>query len=99
MTSPVSDTERIARATLTWLGDPEGETLGRLVRERDAVAVLELIRSGQVAARLRPDTARHPISRWQAKLTGTPSPARIAGMLDGPLRLACPGDPEWVQLV
>lgn len=95
MTSPVSDTERIARATLTWLGGPEDETLSMLVRERGASAVLALIRSGQVAALLRPDTARHAIARWQAKLTGTPSPARIAGMLGGPLRLACPGDPEW----
>jgi DNA processing protein len=95
MTIPVSDTERIARATLTWLGTPEGETLGPLVRQRGAVAVLDLIRSGQVAARLRPGPSRHAVAQWQAKLTGTPSPARIASMLGGPLRLACPGDSEW----
>ena len=97
MASPVSDTERIARATLTWLGDPGGETLGTLVRERSAVAVLALIRSGQVAAWLRPGTARHAIAGWQAKLASAPSPARIASMLGGPLRLVCPGDPEWPE--
>ena len=95
MTSPVPGTERIARATLTWLGDPESETLGMLTRERGAAAVLALIRSGQVAAWLQPGTARHAIARWQARLAGAPSPAQIAGMLGGPLRLTCPGDPEW----
>jgi DNA processing protein len=97
MSISVSDTERIARATLTWLDDPGGDSLGILIREHGAAAVLELIRSGQVTKSTRslPGTPEHTAARWQAKLADAPRPARIADLLDGPLRLACPGDPEW----
>lgn len=97
MTSPPSDAERIARATLTWLGAPTGGPLADLVGEHSASTVLGLIRSGRLPAgsRPRPGTAESTVARWQAKLADAPAPARIAGMLDGRIRLACPGDPEW----
>ncbi len=97
MISPPSDAERIARATLTWLGASAGGPLATLVGEHGASAVLGLIRSGSLPADSQPwpGTAVSIVARWQAKLADVPAPARIAGMLDGRIRLACPGDPEW----
>jgi DNA processing protein len=78
------------------MGDPGDEALAVLVREHGAAAVLTLIRSGRIPrAWPRPGTAEPVIARWQAKLAGAPSPARINDVLDGPLRLVCPGDQEW----
>ena len=97
MTRPASDAERIARATLTWLGTSAGGLLAELVDEHGASAVLGLIRSGRLPAGSRPcaGTAESTVARqWQAKLADAPAPARIADMLDGRIRLVCPGDPE-----
>lgn len=82
-----SDAERLARATLCRLAEPGDERLGALVARFGAVAVVEAVRDGSLAAagardyRTRLDEASAAKDLDRAARCGA--------------RFICPGDVEW----
>jgi DNA processing protein len=87
----VTDTERLARVTLTHLAEPGDRHLGRLVAEVGPVAAVETVRTGTTS-----DEDLHAaIPRWAKRLAGADPAASLAACdrLGG--RVICPGDVEW----
>lgn len=87
--NPVTDEERLARAALLRVAEPDDAVITALVSMVGAVQAWELVRTGDAAvpARLRARTAsRLPDVRPEADL-------ERAGSVGA--RLVCPGDEEW----
>jgi DNA processing protein len=97
----MSDDERMARATLTYLAEPDDRVLGHLVHRHGPTEALRIARTGLLPAELIAAAERERrlverrIQRWQVRLpaadplVGLTSCERFGG------RLVCPGDPEW----
>jgi DNA processing protein len=85
--------ERLARVTLTKLGEPGDAPLGRLVASVGAIAAVEVVRSG----RLPPEAGitSEKLGGWQLRLPGADPEALlfVCGQFGG--RFVCPGDSEW----
>ena len=91
--------DRDARAALSFLAEPGDLVLGAMLRQACPAEVLALTRSDHDLLpgldRLDPGTVSRAVSRWRARLASVPSPGWLAMWAGGPLRLVCPGDPEW----
>lgn len=97
MTREVPDSERAARAALTWLASPGDMLLGTLVRVHGPAGALDLIRAGRIPESTWQANAadRRAVARWRDLLEKAPDPEQAGGLPGGPLRLVCPGDAEW----
>jgi DNA processing protein len=96
----VSDDERLARATLSYIAEPCDRLLGGMVRRFGAVAALKAVRTGQVPSGLvsagkEPKRLVEHIERWRVRLPSADPEAdlTVCAKLGG--RMVCPGDPEW----
>lgn len=96
----IDDDERLARAALTYLAEPDDGHLGRLVHALGPVDTLRVVAAGELPADLAGAENHRPLlanrlGRWRTRLpavdpgTGLAACERIGG------RLVCPGDPEW----
>lgn len=92
--------ERHARATLTYLAEPDDALLGGLVQRLGATEVLHVIRSGALpdgaasTAQQRDQLVRR-LRRWRVRLPAADPDAGLAACDRFGGRLVCPGDPEW----
>lgn len=93
---PVSDEERLARATLCSIAEPGDALLGRLIAEAGPLGVIESLRAGRL-----PESAWAKggsvgrLAAWQARLRlAAPDADLRVGTRLG-IRLVCPGDAEW----
>jgi DNA processing protein len=90
MTVPavVSDSERLARATLTRIAEPGVRALAARVREVGPEQVVDEVRTGRSLAGVDVEALRHRLA--------TADPQRdIERAAALGARLLCPGDPEW----
>jgi DNA processing protein len=105
MTAP--DQERVARAVLTYLAEPQDPVLAALLRTSEPVQIIRAVTRGRIPpvarARLSPGPAgerelvrmEHAFTAWRNRLSGIPSEMDLAGFHRDGIRLVCPGDPEW----
>jgi DNA processing protein len=98
MNTAVTDDERIARATLTYIAEPGDPLTGALARARGAVRALEAIRSGTLTGipyLIETPDRRRALERLRRRLGQAPPSDVIGHWLEAELRLVCPGDAEW----
>jgi DNA processing protein len=101
------DQDRVARAVLTYVAEPEDQVLVALLRTSEPVEIVRAVARGRIplAARasLSPGPAgqrelarmEHAFGAWRNRLSGTPSEMDLAGFHRDGIRLVCPGDAEW----
>lgn len=92
----VPDEERLARAMLSYLAEPGGALLGRLVAARGAEGAVEVVGSGAAPAELlRSERDRRTFAGWRVRLpTARPeADLELCERFGG--RLVCPGEAEW----
>jgi len=82
-----ADDDRLARAALTRLAEPNDRLLAREVRRRGAPAVLEAIRRQEPSVR--------GVQHYAARLAGLDPAADLERAAAVGARLVCPGDVEW----
>jgi DNA processing protein len=96
----VSDEERSARATLSYIAEPGDGVMGRMVRRFGPAGALDIVRAGRAPAGFA-DSAKQArrlaehIGRWQVRLPSAKPEAdlTVCARLGG--RMICPGDSEW----
>ena len=94
------DDERLARASLTYLGEPSDERLGVLTETYGAAPALAGITTSLLPGPAAPpgpaaDAARRDLERWRSRLGELPTPTAwnsCAGRVYG---WSARGDPEW----
>ncbi len=95
--------EKLARAALSYLAEPDDPALGALLGICAPAEVLAAIKAGMLPG-VGPgcgDTAasrkalERALGRWRARLDRLPGDEDIAGACRDGIRLVCPGDPEW----
>jgi DNA processing protein len=95
----VTEEERIARATLTYLAEPGNPAMGTITRLAGGVRALEAIRAASLAGITGlPDTLEgtRALERLRARLAAVPARDEVRRTLDDDrFRLVCPGDTEW----
>lgn len=97
----ISDEERLARATLSYLAEPGSALLGRLVGLAGPLGALEAIRTGKPPAEFPIETDQDRrrtvecLAGWRIRLpTADPeADLTVCERLGG--RMICPGDLEW----
>lgn len=101
------DRDRVARAVLTYLAEPEDPVLAGLLRSSQPVEIVRAVSRGRIPPAARaglsrgPDGQReltrmqHAFAAWRSRLSGTPSQMDLAGFHRDGIRLVCPGDEEW----
>ncbi len=93
--------ERRARAALSFLANAGDPQLGEALRIMPAAGVLAAVTGTDSDGELVPaDEQQGPamaraVERWRDRLSLLPTVGRLAAWEDGGLRLVCPGDPEW----
>lgn len=96
-----ADTERRARAALSFLAAPGDPVLGAALRAMPPSQLLAVISGagsdGTAAlAAMPPEPAlARAVGRWRDRLGEVPSVARLAAWQHNGLRLVMPGDAEW----
>jgi DNA processing protein len=97
----ITDAERRARVTLSFLTAPGDPVLGAALRATPASAVLAAVAGSDADGdALLADSAPDPvlaraIGRWRIRLGEVPTSGRLAAWQDSGLRLIQPGDAEW----
>lgn len=97
----ITDTERRARVTLSFLAAPGDPELGAALRKMPAAAVLAAVTGsdadGQavLASRALDPALTRAVRRWRDRLGEVPAVGRLAAWQEVGLRLLMPGDPEW----
>lgn len=95
----VTDEERIALATLTYLAEPGNPATGTMTRLAGGARALEAIKAGSpVGMTGLPATPerKRAAERLQARLATVPTRDEVRRTLeDDRFRLVCPGDTEW----
>ena len=101
------DQDRVARAVLTYLAEPDDPVLVALLLAIEPVEIVTAVTAGRIPstarANLSPGPARerelarleHAFGAWRNRLSGIPSEMDLAGFHRDGIRLVCPGDPEW----
>ena len=104
---PGPGADRLARAALTYLAEPGDPVLGALLEIGAPAEVLAAIKAG-ARPRTGPGCGDSPASRaaldralgrWRVRLPGLPDDEGIAGACRDGIRLTCPGDPEWPDVL
>jgi DNA processing protein len=96
----IDDGERLARAALTYLAEPDDGHLGRLVQALGPVDTLRVVRADELPGDLAV-TDRHrallarQLGRWRVRLPAADPRAGLATCERLGGRLVCPGDAEW----
>jgi DNA processing protein len=99
--------EKLARAALTYLAEPGDPALGALLGICEPAEILAAIKADMLpgtgpgcgdtpASRAALDRA---LGRWRTRLPGLPDEERIAGTSRDGIRLTCPGDAEWPDVL
>ncbi|WP_280694162.1 DNA-processing protein DprA [Kitasatospora sp. GAS204B] len=92
--APVTpEQERLARVALTRLFEPGSAAVGRWLRSRPAVELVELLRGGGTHRELRLDQQRLAVLRERLALVDPPADLERLHSLGG--RFLVPGDAEW----
>ena len=99
--------EKLARAALTYLAEPADAALGALLAICEPAEVLAAIK-----ADLLPGTGpgcgdtpasraalERALGRWRVRLPGLPDEEGIAAACRDDIRLICPGDAEWPDVL
>ena len=99
--------EKLARAALTYLAEPGDAALGALLAICEPAEVLAAIK-----ADLLPGTGpgcgdtpasraalERALGRWRVRLPGLPDEEGIAAACRDDIRLICPGDAEWPDVL
>lgn len=101
------DQDRVARAVLTYLAEPEDQVLVAMLRTSEPVEVVRAVARGRIPATARASLSpgpagdrelarmEHAFGAWRKRLSGTPCEMDLAGFHRDGIRLVCPGDPEW----
>lgn len=101
------DQDRVARAVLTYVAEPEDQVLAALLRISEPVEIVRAVARGRIPAAARASLSpgpagqrelagmEHAFGAWRNRLSGTPSEMDLAGFHRNGIRLVCPGDPEW----
>ena len=99
--------EKLARAALTYLAEPGDLALGALLEICEPADVLAAIKANMLpgtgpgcgdspAGRAALDRA---LGRWRVRLPALPDDGGIANACREGIRLTCPGDPEWPDVL
>lgn len=95
----VTDEERIALGTLTYVTEPGDPLTATLTRLAGGVQTLEMIRSGSligITGLPRSPELKFALDRLRTRLATAPPRQTIRRTLEnGRFRLVCPGDPGW----
>lgn len=83
----VANAERLARAALSRLAEPNDPVLAALVEEQGAEQVLAAVRGG--------DATLPGLAHYRARLAGLDPAADLERAAAVGARLVCPGDGEW----
>jgi len=83
--------DRLARVTLSRVGEPGQPKLGSMLREHGAVRLLELLRSPALQT-ARPTALAADL---EARLAGVDPERELARAAEAGLRFVVPGDAEW----
>jgi DNA processing protein len=101
------DQDRVARAVLTYVAEPEDQVLAALLRTSEPVEIVRAVARGRIPAAARASLSPGPVGQrelarmehafgaWRNRLSGTPSEMDLAGFHRDGIRLVCPGDAEW----
>jgi DNA processing protein len=101
------DQDRVARAVLTYVAEPEDQVLVALLGTSEPVEIIRAVAQGRIPAAARASLSpgpagqrelarmEHAFGAWRDRLSGTPSEMDLAGFHRDGIRLVCPGDPEW----
>ena len=101
------DQDRVARAVLTYVAEPEDQVLVALLRISEPAEIVRAVARGRIPAAARASLSpgpagqrelarmEHAFGAWRNRLSGTPSEMDLAGFHRDGIRLVCPGDPEW----
>jgi DNA processing protein len=101
------DQDRVARAVLTYVAEPDDQVLVALLRTSEPVEIVRAVAKGRIPATARANLSpgpagdrelarmEHAFGAWRNRLSGTPSQMDLAGFHRDGIRLVCPGDPEW----
>jgi DNA processing protein len=99
-----ADQQRIARATLTYLGEPADPAVCGLLQVLSPAELVASIRSGSIPASVTGVPGGLPaasaiLRHCRSRLHSVPADAGLAGSQQQDARLICPGDQDWpVQL-
>ena len=94
------ESERLARAALSWLAEPGDEQLGALLRTCSPGAIVAALTAGtwppgdHAAGSAIPGLDR-ALCRWTARLGDMPTQLTLDAWERAGIRLLCPGDPGW----
>jgi len=107
-TSPTGPgADRLARAALAYLAEPGDPALGALLGIREPAEILAAIKADMLPG-TGPGCGDTPasraalqraLSRWRVRLSSLPDAEGIAGACRDGIRLTCPGDPEWPDVL
>jgi DNA processing protein len=87
------DSERQARAELTYLAEPGDTRLARLVADLGPAEAIAAVKAGIIAG--TDDAAAGDLARWSTRLGELPGPRNLERFGRQGIRLVCPGDTEW----
>jgi len=99
--------QKLARAALTYLAEPGDPALGALLGICEPGEVLAAIKADMLPG-TGPGCGDSPASRavlaralgrWRVRLPALPSDADLAGACRDGIRLICPGEPEWPDVL
>jgi DNA processing protein len=94
-------TQRLARAGLTYLAEPGDPALGALLEVCEPDEVLAAIKAHRLPSACHDADAgqraalTRALGRWRLRLPAVPCDEDLAGISRAGIRLICPGDPEW----
>jgi DNA processing protein len=101
------DQDRVARAVLTYIAEPDDQVLVALLRTSEPAEIVRAVAKGRIPATARASLSpgpagdrelarmEHAFGAWRNRLSGTPSQMDLAGFHRDGIRLVGPGDPEW----
>ena len=100
-----AETERVARAALTWIAEPKDPAMGALLRICSPAEIVAAVTEGRMP-RVTPGPAgsnglggiphlERALARWSARLGDVPPEPELAAWWHDGVRLVIPGDAEW----
>jgi DNA processing protein len=105
--SAALDKDRVARAVLSYLAEPDDQVLAALLAGSEPVEIVTAVAAGRIPAMARAQLGpgltgerqlarlEHAFGAWRSRLSDAPSEMDLAGFHRNGIRLVCPGDPEW----
>src|SRR5260370_10740623 len=99
--------QKLARAALTYLAGPGDPALGALLGICEPGEVLAAIKADMLPgagpgcgdSRAGRAVLARALGRWRVRLPALPSDADLAGACRDGIRLICPGEPEWPDVL